>query len=163
MANNTKYIDQTWTTPDDVAGEQLSVNGYYTGEHIGAPTQDGKYPLGNDDPYYTEHNTVRYGTITQDGATNANMPTVGVGVSYVLTGCTASVPEGTGVAKSTKFDVTFTALEGYTLPSAVTVNVGGSNLVVSTDYTWTSSSGALSVNANKVTGDMIITVTATES
>lgn len=76
MANTVKYNDQTWGEGTPVSGEQLSVNGNYTGEHIGKPLQDAKYTAGNDDPHYVEHETVRYGTLTQDAATDANMPTV---------------------------------------------------------------------------------------
>lgn len=65
MANEVKYQNQVWGEP--IAGERLSTNGHYTGEHLGTPTQDA---LGagttNTDPHYVEGATVRYGTITQD-------------------------------------------------------------------------------------------------
>lgn len=71
-----KYTDQTWTDPESVAGEQLSVNGYYTGEHIGTPTQGAGETEANNDPHYVEHQTIRFGTMTQDMGENANMPQV---------------------------------------------------------------------------------------
>lgn len=65
MANEVKYQNQVWGEP--IAGERLSTNGHYTGEHKGTPTQDA---LGTDttntNPHYVEEVTVRYGTITQD-------------------------------------------------------------------------------------------------
>lgn len=73
---DTKYNDQTWTGGTPIDGEQLSVNGYYTGEHLGTPAQGKGETDANADAHYVEHNTVRFGTITQDGAANANMPTV---------------------------------------------------------------------------------------
>lgn len=71
-----KYTDQTWTGGTPIDGEQLSVNGYYTGQHIGTPMQGKGETEANGDAYYTQHKTVRYGTITQDAASNANMPQV---------------------------------------------------------------------------------------
>lgn len=65
MANEIKYQNQVWGEP--ITGERLSTNGHYTGEHLGAPTQDA---LGanttNKDARYVEGVTVRYGTITHD-------------------------------------------------------------------------------------------------
>lgn len=65
MANEVKYQNQVWGEP--IAGERLSTNGHYTGEHKGTPTQDA---LGgsttNIDAHYVEGVIVRYGTMTQD-------------------------------------------------------------------------------------------------
>ena len=40
MANEVKYQNQIWGEP--IAGERLSTNGHYTGEHLGTPIQDAK-------------------------------------------------------------------------------------------------------------------------
>lgn len=65
MANEVKYQNQVWGEP--IAGERLSTNGHYTGEHLGSPTQD---KLGaettNKDAHYVDGVTVRLGTMTQD-------------------------------------------------------------------------------------------------
>ena len=61
MANVVKYQNQVWGEP--IAGEVLSVNGHYVGEHLGTVTQDAKAEM---TPHYVEENIVRYGTITQD-------------------------------------------------------------------------------------------------
>jgi hypothetical protein len=49
------------------------------------------------------------------------------------------------------------------LPSAITVTIGGNTATAGTDYTWDSSTGALSIQGNKVTGNIVITVTGTEA
>ena len=76
MANKVKYQKQVWGEP--IAGETLSVNGHYVGEHKGTPTQDA---LGaettNKDARYVESNIVRFGTITQD-AIEGSTPTKAV-------------------------------------------------------------------------------------
>ena len=65
MAHEVKYKNQIWGEP--IAGERLSTNGHYTGEHLGTPTQDA---LGasttNTNAHYVADVTVRLGTITQD-------------------------------------------------------------------------------------------------
>lgn len=71
------YTDQTWTAPASVAGETLSVNGHYCGHHKGKQMQDGlsTEATNNADAHYVDHNTIRYGTLMQDAASDANMPT----------------------------------------------------------------------------------------
>lgn len=61
MANVVKYQTQKWGEP--IAGEVLSVNGHYVGEHLGTVTQDA---LAEMKPHMVEEGIVRYGTITQD-------------------------------------------------------------------------------------------------
>ena len=67
MPNEVIYLPQEWGEDTPIAGERLSTNGHYTGEHKGTPMQDA---LGvettNNDPHYVEETIIRYGTITQD-------------------------------------------------------------------------------------------------
>lgn len=63
MRPEVKYENQVWGEP--IAGERLSTNGHYTGEHKGTPTQDAIDTSANT-PHYVEGVTVRYGTMTQD-------------------------------------------------------------------------------------------------
>lgn len=65
MANEVKYANQVWGAP--IAGERLSTNGHYTGEHKGTPMQD-KLGAGttNGNAHYVEENIVRLGTVMQD-------------------------------------------------------------------------------------------------
>lgn len=161
MPNEVKYIDQVWPASGPCEGEQLSANGYMTGQHIGSPMQDKMYNDCNNDPYYVEHVTTRYGTIMEDKQDDALNPEQGIGVAYVLTGCTAT-PLG-AAKKSVKLDIKVKAESGYTLPDAVTVKRAGSALTATTHYTWTKSSGTLSINADQVTDDLEVTVTATKA
>lgn len=61
MPNEIKYQNQVWGEP--IAGERLSTNGHYTGEHIGSVTQDVEASA---TAHYVEENTIRLGTMTQD-------------------------------------------------------------------------------------------------
>ena len=61
MANEVKYQNQVWGEP--IAGERLSTNGHYTGEHLGTVTQDA---LAEMKPHQIEDDIIRYGTMTQD-------------------------------------------------------------------------------------------------
>ena len=63
MANVLKYKDQVWSEP--IAGERLSTNGYYTGEHKGTPMQDALVE-GLQGAHCAENLTVHLGTVTQD-------------------------------------------------------------------------------------------------
>lgn len=63
MRTEVKYENQVWDEP--IAGERLSTNGHYTGEHKGTPMQDAIDASANT-PHYVEGVTVRYGTMTQD-------------------------------------------------------------------------------------------------
>lgn len=81
MANEIKYKPQVFPEGHPVEDERLSTNGFYTGEHKGVPMQDYADPEENgqnEDPYWVENNTVRFGTIMQD-ATEGSMPEVDEG------------------------------------------------------------------------------------
>ena len=75
MRPEVKYENQVWGEP--IAGERLSTNGHYTGEHIGTPMQDAKNADANA-PHYVEGAIVRYGTMTQD-AIEGSTPKVAKG------------------------------------------------------------------------------------
>lgn len=61
----------------NTAGEMVAANGYYCGEQVGTPIQDGKYAEANADAHYVEHNMVHDGTIAQDSK-DAKFPAVKV-------------------------------------------------------------------------------------
>ena len=92
-------------------------------------------------------------TITASGVKNV------YSVTYSLTNITS-----TGAATcehGTAYTTTLTPASGYSLPASITVTAGGSAL--STDhYTYNSSTGALTVKAAYVTGNLQITAAATE-
>ena len=151
MPNIVKYIPV-----ETSGGERVATNGYYTGHKKGVPTQGyGE----NNAPYEVEEGTVRYGTMMGD-ATVGSMPAVGVSVVHKLTKCT--VDKGDGVyEKNGAVTFTYTADDGYELPTAVTVKVGGATKTGGTDYTWTVATGKLAFAANKLSADAEITVVAT--
>lgn len=63
MPNEMKYQNQVWGAP--IAGERLSTNSHYTGEHKGTVMQDA-LTEGTDLPHVREEAIVRYGTVMQD-------------------------------------------------------------------------------------------------
>ena len=159
MANEVKYVNVDWAEGTPIAGERLATNGHYTGEFKGTPMQDAKAIEAANQPHYVEGVVVRLGTLMGD-ATVGSMPAVGVSVVHKLTKCT--VDKGDGVyEKNGAVTFTYTADDGYELPTAVTVKVGGATKTGGTDYTWTVATGKLEFAANKLSADAEITVVAT--
>lgn len=70
MPNEVKYENQVWGEP--IAGERLSTNGHYTGEHKGTILQDASVG-GTEQPHAVEEGMVRYGTMMGDAA-EGSMP-----------------------------------------------------------------------------------------
>lgn len=151
MANIVKYAP---VNRDN--GERVATNGYYTGHKKGTPTQAKDEVTG---AYDVEEGIVRYGTMMGDAA-EGSMPGIGVDLVQILTGCKSSFV-GAIAEKGAEFKATYTADESYTLPTTITVKVGGSALTVTTDYTF--ASGVLTIPKAKVTGAIEVTVTATKS
>ena|GEM_PF-2643212 len=83
-------------------------------------------------------------------------------VAYSLTGVTQSSGPATGANVCGDYSAQF-AVSGpaYALPDAITVKVGDETLDPS-NYTWNSSTGALSIASAKITGNLSITVTGVE-
>ena len=81
-------------------------------------------------------------------------------VTHTLSHVTRSSGDEAGSNKATygtAYSVTFAASSGYTLPDAVTVTVGGSD--VTANCTWDQGTGELTIPAAYVTGAIVITVT----
>jgi hypothetical protein len=70
MPNEVKYENQVWGEP--IAGERLSTNGHYTGEHKGTVMQDASVE-GTEQPHAVEEAMVRFGTMMGDAA-EGSMP-----------------------------------------------------------------------------------------
>lgn len=136
-------------------GERVATNGYYTGHKIGTPTQAKDEILG---AHEVEEDTIRYGTMMGD-ATAGSMPKKAVGIAQVLTNCKSNYTDKL-ISKEDNLSITYTATNSKTLPDAVTVKIGGVTKTVTTDYTWTKSTGVLTIAKAKITGDIEITVTA---
>lgn len=136
-------------------GERVATNGYYTGHKKGTPTQSKDETIG---AYEVEEGTVRYGTMMGDAVQGA-MPKKAVGIAQVLTNCKSSYTDKL-ISKEDNLSITYTATNSKTLPDAVTVKIGGVTKTVTTDYTWTKSTGVLTIAKAKITGDIEITVAA---
>ena len=99
------------------------------------------------------------GTISQDAATDANMPTKSaLKLTLTLTGC--EFVGDYGLVAGNDFIGTVIPAAGYTLPSTITVNDGAA-LVAETDYTWDDATGELHIIGSKVDANTTITITAT--
>ena len=136
-------------------GERVATNGYYTGHKKGAPTQAKDEATG---AYDVEEGIVRYGTMMGDAATGA-MPKLAVGITQILSNCTSSYTDKL-ISKEDALSITYTATNSKTLPATITVKINGTAATVSTDYTWTQSTGVLTIAKAKITGDIEVTVTA---
>lgn len=155
MVNAVKYVNEVAAKGSPIAGERISTNGYYTGQHKGAPMQG--YGEAND-AYEVEYGTVRLGTITPD---YLGVPKQGVGIVETLTKCTSTNKDRI-VSKEDNLSITYTADDGYELPAEIVVKIGGTTATVSTDYTWSDATGKLAIAKAKLTGDLDITIVATE-
>lgn len=136
-------------------GERVATNGYYTGHKKGTPTPAKDEVIG---AYDVEEGIVRYGTMMSDAVVDS-MPKKAVGIAQVLTNCKSSYTDKL-ISKEDNLSITYTATNGKTLPDAVTVKIGGVTKTVTTDYTWTKSTGVLTIAKAKITGDIEITVAA---
>lgn len=84
MPNEVKYGNVEWPEDSGAAGERMATAGNYTGQHKGTPMRDALEGADNQ-PYYRERETVRYGTLTPD-AGDSNFPDTLTNVSYTATG-----------------------------------------------------------------------------
>ena len=150
MANEVKYAHVNRGN-----GERVATNCYYTGYKKGTPTQAKDEVTGS---YDVEEGIVRYGTMMSDAATGA-MPKFAVGITQILSNCTSSYTDKL-ISKEDALSITYTATNSKTLPSTITVKIGGATATVTTDYTWTKSTGVLTIAKAKITGDIEVTVTA---
>ena len=79
-------------------------------------------------------------------------------VTHTLSNVTKSAG-ATSVKEGNNYTATYAGAGGYALPSTITVTIGGSSATAGTDYTWTQGTGVVSIPGNKVTGNIVITVT----
>lgn len=112
---NVKYKDQVFPQDSPVAGEKLSANGVYTGQHKGTPMQGHGETAANADPYHVAHGIIRTGTIMQD-AGDVAFPEKCFTISYDLNGGSGDVP-----AKQTQAFAGTGALTLATFPATATV------------------------------------------
>ncbi len=79
-------------------------------------------------------------------------------VTHTLSNVTKSAG-ATSVKEGNNYTATYAGAGGYALPSTITVTIGGDTKTVDTDYTWNQGTGVVTIPGNKVTGNIVITVT----
>lgn len=94
------------------------------------------------------------------GLKTAKVMTADWTVTYVLDGCTAT-DQPVVAPNTTAFAATVTAAAEHTLPATIEVKVGGNVVAASGNYSYSSETGAIAIDADVITGDVVITVTAT--
>lgn len=160
MANEVRYKDVLWADGTPVEDEMLAANGYYIGQQKGTPLQDEADVVdANDDPYFSEHKTVRQGTALQDEEDDT-LVRIAVLVQN-LTKCTSDTEDET-VEMDEDLTITYTAADGYELPATVEVKCNGVALDGTSDYTWTVGTGVLAIEKEAIKGNLEVTVVATE-
>ncbi len=81
-----------------------------------------------------------------------------VTVTHTLTNVTAtSGATGANAAGGSDYTAVFAAVSGYSLP-APAITIDGNAAESGTDYTWTQGTGTVVIPANKITGDIVITI-----
>ena len=100
--------------------------------------------------------TVKEGTWDKGGGTWSKLAAE-FSVSYALTNITSSNTSAT-VEEGSAYTTTLTAAPAYALPASVSVSIGGAELTEG--YTYDAESGALTIDAAFVTGDIVITAVA---
>ena len=78
-------------------------------------------------------------------------------VEHTLSNVTKSSGE-TSVLENKAYTAVYEDATGYDLPTTVSVTVGGNSLALTTDYTWNQGTGTLNILANKITGNVVITI-----
>ena len=114
-------------------------------------TSDLKVPTDGTNCY-----TVKEGTWDKGGGTWSKIAKT-FGISYALTNVTSS-NTAAEIQEGTAYTTTLKAKAAYALPAAVSVSVGGTALTEG--YTYDQKTGALTVDAASVTGDLVITAVA---
>ena len=78
------------------------------------------------------------------------------GVTHTLTNVTKT--SGGAYAGGKDYTAVYSVGTGYSLPTTITVTIGGATKTVDTDYTWNSGTGAVTIPKANLTGAVVITV-----
>lgn len=89
MPNVMNYGNVAWPSDSPIAGERMAAAGEYSGQHKGAPIQDALQGADNE-AYFRERETVRYGTLTPDAADD-NFPDILIEVPYTAVGAVTEI------------------------------------------------------------------------
>lgn len=88
--------------------------------------------------------------------TGSTFTTSTVSAAYHLTNVSKTSGAESGIGGST-FSAVFTANTGYSMPNP-TVTIGGNAATSGTDYTWNAGTGTITIPANKINGNIVITM-----
>jgi len=112
----------------------------------------------------------------QDGGTKGTAFRMGADVKlfgevqnaadYTVTHTMSNVTKSAGatsVKEGNNYTATYAVAGDYALPENISVTIGGSPATAGTDYTWTQGTGVVTIPGNKVTGNIVITVTGVEA
>ena len=105
------------------------------------------------------------GALTVNGTSvtgNITISATGVAKTYAVTFNLTNVTKSSGntsCTQDTEYTATLSAASGYTLPASITVKRGSTTLTSGTDYTYNSSTGAITINASATTGALTISAT----
>ena len=103
-------------------------------------------------------NTTLYAQWTENAVTPD--PGTQYAVTHTLSNVTAT-SGATGAEAATEgaaYAATFEAATGFILPNTITVTIGGATQAAGTGYTWNPETGVLNISADKVKGDIVITI-----
>jgi len=160
-ASMTASVDATaygtgWTSSNyKTAGTALTV----TSSRAAAATAPGRYTLRI--PVTAGEKVVKIFNSSSGSGSGKLFCFESVLLEAAVTHTLTNVTKRNGQTKDTLgvvYNATFAAADGYTLPSTITVTIGGSAATAGTDYTWNSSTGAFQVSAEKVTGAIAVTI-----
>lgn len=87
--------------------------------------------------------------------TDDKFTTSTVTVTHILTNVTKS--SGAETAGGSDYTAVFAAASGYSLPTP-SVTIDGAAKTSGTDYTWTAGTGTITIPANKINGNIVITM-----
>ena len=89
-----------------------------------------------------------------------NFTTSTVTVTHTLTNVTKT--SGATTAGGSDYTAEFAAVSGYSMPTP-TVTIGGNAATSGTDYTWNAGTGTITIPANKINGNIAITLNSVPS
>jgi len=117
----------------------------------------------SDKPVITSSGITVKAIAVQSGCTNSEVTSQAVTytpvytVTHTLSNASKSSGE-TSVLENKAYTAVYEDATGYDLPDNITVTVGSTPLTLTTDYTWNQGTGTLSILANRITGNVVITI-----
>ncbi len=98
-------------------------------------------------------------TVTFDAATKTITTSVKAVYSVSFNGSNVTSSGASSVAEGSAYSATLEAAEGYALPESITVTADGSEV----EHSYDSTTGKLTIDAAKITGDIVITAEAVKT